>query len=279
MIRKAAFFLLIGVFAFLLFGCTIRSKAYYDYYAHLRCSLKKNLSDQRKNKSDYFLVILVDACHLDYFEAKNFLKSVAKHPSDGSKTGSVGHAWIYLQGPSFVLEGGHSGEGSDDQVSYFDGVMDYHEKGMSNPICYLWKTLQDGFFQKGAGGHFPTCAAKINLTKQQFQDILKFIDPNRYSYRSYGLTKNQCVSFVKQVAAFADLHLETKISISIPSKLIFRGAFLSLWTDSKYQFLTLSSPDVLEKSLIQLIKEGRAENALSWYKAKKGKKKRFYFSN
>ena len=80
----------------------------------------------------------------------------SKHPSDGSKNGDVGHAWIYLQGnvngESIVIEGGHSGELGICQPKYFDGIMNYVEYGYAdsscgemcclrnepNPVKYLW---------------------------------------------------------------------------------------------------------------------------------------------
>jgi hypothetical protein len=269
--RTTLFFLFLGNCVLIFSACTIRSKAYYDYYAHLR---RSPASRQVMQESDYFLVILVDACHLDYFQGLDFLKSVAKHPSNGSRTGSVGHAWIYLQGPSFALEGGHSGEGNSEQVCYFDGVMDNCEKGLCNPVSYLWKTLHDGFFQKGSGGHLPTCAVKVFLTPAQFQAILEFIHPQSYDYQHYALVGAQCSSFVAEVAALAGLQLERAISIQIPSKIHFRGATIRLWEHPFYSSITLTSPDVLEKSLLRAVDEGKAENALNWYVAKFGKRRR-----
>src|SRR5262245_4920764 len=61
-----------------------------------------------------FLVICVDACRLDYTSCKELVRTIAKHPANGSKNGDVGHAWIYLRGwldgEWIEIEGGHSGE-------------------------------------------------------------------------------------------------------------------------------------------------------------------------
>lgn len=57
----------------------------------------------------YALILLVNARHLDYRTAASCLKTTAKHPSDGSKNGDVGHAWIVLKGPEGEIEGGQSG--------------------------------------------------------------------------------------------------------------------------------------------------------------------------
>lgn len=243
-------------------SCTVRSKAYYDYYSHLR---RPQPPSPLMQETQYFLIILVDACHLDYFQPKDFFQSVAKHPSTGSKCGSVGHAWIYLQGPQFFIEGGHSGEGNSLQPYYFDGVMDGCDRQVPNPISYLWKPRFDGFFQKGCGGHKPTCAAKITLNKEQFEEILRFIHPSSYFYPYYALTQNQCTSFAAACAAIAGLYVKTQITVAIPSKINFRHAHMPLWKNPAFSSITFASPDALEKSLIQAMQQGKAENALHWY--------------
>src|SRR5262249_3565265 len=121
-------------------GCVAPSTtAYREMYSHLNAipTFQNN-----QNPSPYFLVILVDARHLDYTQNRSLLKTLCKHPSDWSKNGDVGHAWIYLQGTFenrvVVLEGGHSGECGYIQAKYFEGVMDYAEAGDDNPVRYLW---------------------------------------------------------------------------------------------------------------------------------------------
>lgn len=218
-------------------------------------------------QSEYFLVILVDARHLDYSNTLSLLQTIAKHPSDGSKNGDVGHAWIYLQGiqngERVFLEGGHSGERGIIQPKYFDGVMNYAEAGDPNPIRYLWECQHDGFFQWGNGGHYPTYAAKIDLTPEQFHCILNFIE--NYPFSHYFLTENQCSSFVTQVAARANFFLEDKIVIEMAQALNFGDGSIRLWTSPRYANLILSSPDILEHSLIQAVEEGQATDALEWY--------------
>lgn len=63
---------------------------------------------------DPYIVFLVNARQLDYSSFRSVLRTIAKHPSDWSKNGDVGHAWIYLKGDE-VIEGGHSGELGLDQ--------------------------------------------------------------------------------------------------------------------------------------------------------------------
>lgn len=256
------------------------SQKYLEFYTHL---LKRHPVHVPMEESDYFLVILVDARHLDYTNNYSFLHTVAKHPN-GSKTGDVGHAWIYLQGwiegcsQRFILEGGHSGETGVLQPKYFDGIMNYNDWGYANPtekqkmnpryepnpIKYLWVTQRDGFFEQGPGIHAPTFAAKVNLSREQFHAILDFMY-GEYRYSQYALTGQQCSSFVVKIASLAGLSLESQVSMSIEDKIFFRGATVRFWEDPRYSQITFSSPDVIEKSLIQAVKEGRAEYALYWY--------------
>jgi hypothetical protein len=234
-------------------------------------------------EDDYFLIILVDACHLDYTDACQFFQSVAVHPN-GSRRGDVGHAWIYLQGKCgdgrlFVLEGGHSGERIEPPARYFDGIMNYNDWGYANPsreqirhpryepnpIKYLWTMREDGFFQKGSGGHCPTFAAKISLSREQFEEILSFVRPSQYPYRNYALMGPQCCTFAAQVAALAGLSLKTQTVMHISPAIYYGKTWIRLWEDPCYSTLVFSTPDVLEKSLIEAVNNGKAEYALDWY--------------
>src|SRR5262249_5795288 len=126
-----------------------------------------------------------------------------------------------------------------------------------------WTTLHDGYFQEGAGGHTPTFAVKYSLNEQQFQSILSFIIS--YNYREYSLTANQCSTFVAQVANLADHHLDHQITFQIDPEIVLHGEKVPFWTDPYYSQLTISSPDILEKSLMQEVVDGNAEYALDWY--------------
>lgn len=202
---------------------------------------------------DYYIVFLVNARNLDYSSSRHLLKTIAKHPSDWSKNGDVGHAWIYLSGPT-IIEGGHSGELGIEQPRYMDGVMDNMALGAKNPISYLWCSQCDGFFQGGNGGHAPTFAAKISLSSTQYEAIYAFICS--YPYENYSLTNHQCCDFVREIGALAGIALETHVTVKLDP--IF-------WEDSAYEYLTFGTPDRLEKSLKALVKEGRMENVLPWY--------------
>lgn len=259
---------LLGCF-FLIFisACSYapKSPAFQALYRHLDFSYT---SKEKMQESPYFLVILVEARHLDYTHPRSFFKTLAKHPSDGTKNGDVGHAWIYLQGNVdgrlMCLEGGHSGELGFLQPRYIEGVFLQHERGDDNPISYLWECQHDGFFQYGSGDHYPTFAAKINLTEEEFRRILNYVQ--LYDYNEYAITGNQCSSFAAQAAAFAGLDLECEITMSVDQNLCLAGKKICLWRNPIYSEITFSSPDILEQSLMNAVKEGKAEYALSWYK-------------
>lgn len=279
-ISRLKYSLLGVVFILCLAGCYRPcSPEYCDFYRHLT---EWEIPVSTMEESDYFLVVLVDARHLDYTNNCSFFKTVTKHPSDGSKNGDIGHAWIYLQGyregQKVILEGGHSGERGLIQARYFDGIMNYHEFGYGNPTLeqqrlpryepnparYLWTTQSDGFFQKGSGGHHPTFAAKINLTRAQFERIWRFIHTG-YPFRQYALSQHQCSSFAVQVAALADWELDADVKMKIEPQLYYGGMWIRLWSDPQYAVFTFSSPDQLEKSLMESVRQGKAEYALKWY--------------
>lgn len=253
------------LFCFLLSGCCHRplSDSYRDFYSHLSCPHK--VCDMCE--SEYFIIFLVEARHLDYTNNTSFFRTLAKHPSDGSKNGDVGHAWIYLEGnlnnERIVVEGGHSGELGIVQPKYVEGVIEGCEGGDDNPISYLWATQRDGFFQKGSGGHIPTFAVKIDLTEEQFREVLQYIE--RYPFSRYSVTQDQCSSFLVGIGGVIGICLEHEVTMAIQSEVWLGREKIVLWRDPCYSKITFSTPDILEKSLMELVREGRGEYALSWY--------------
>lgn len=262
-------------------SCHFCSKGYRNFYAHL--VQKPYQHSCTMQESTYFLIVLVAARHLDYSDNAKFFQTVSKHPGTGSRNGDVGHAWIYLQGEidgqKIVVEGGHSGERGNIQAKYFEGIMNYQEWGYSNPtreqkqhsryepnpVKYLWAVQADGFFQSGSGGHKPTYAAKISLSKEEFFEILHFIHPDHYPYSQYALIDCQCSSFVTRVAALANWRLASEVTMRIQPQVYYNRQKIRLWEDSCYSSLTFSTPDAVERSLMQAVKEGQAEFALDWY--------------
>lgn len=211
---------------------------------------------------DYFVVFLVNARQLDNSCTKNFLKSVAKHPSDGSKNGDVGHAWIYLHGDE-IIEGGHSGEFGVDQPRYMEGVMDNITLGAKNPASYLWTTQCDGCFQEGNGGHLPTFAAKVPLSQNQYLEICAFIQ--NYPFHEYCLTTRQCSTFVREIGKIAGVHLEDQAVLKLDAYLSIGSQKYKFWEDPCYEYLPYGSPDLIECSLKMLVEDGRAEDVTEWY--------------
>lgn len=240
------------------------TSSYADQYRHLHCPIPESMS-----VSPYMLIILVDARHLDYSDGQALMRTIVKHPSDGSKNSDVGHAWVYLQGhldgKFLAIEGGHSGELGIDQPKYFEGVMDDVERDELNPIKYLWDIQRDGFFQRGSGGHSPTFAAKVDLSEDRFREILDFID--RYDFSQFSLVGNQCTSFAAQVAELAGLSLSIEVTIPIQQHIRVGGEWITLWEDPAYSVIGMPSPDRLEKSLMEAVQNRQAEYALGWYKA------------
>ncbi|MFT4553602.1 MAG: hypothetical protein ACI9S8_002243 [Chlamydiales bacterium] len=265
----------------LIFLSSCTTKEYRQRYVHLN---EPFVEDHFVKEGDYFLVFLVDARHLDYSDSKQLVKSLAKNPVSRRKGLDVGHAWVFLQGKkdgkNYFVEGGHSGEWGVIQPKYFQGVMNYIDYGYANPsveqkkrprveenpIKYLWASLYDGEFQQGSGGHKPTFAARIELDEQQFHLIEYFMLSSQYNYRDYSMTRNQCSSFLAQIATLVDLDLEEEVTVDIVPVMTFGGRVLPLWKDPAYSKITFSSPDIIERSLMRAVREGRAKYALPWYK-------------
>jgi len=244
-------------------------KALYEHLSNIPTCPKANWD------SDCYLVIFVNARHLDYTDNYSFLNTILIHPSDGSRNRDIGHAWLYVKGvlddKPVVFYGGHSGERGLSQAKYFDGIMNYIDFGYANPTLeqcrhtryepnpakYLWETQKDGYLEYGSGNHTPTYAAKINLTQKQFEKIWNFV--HSYDYSNYALTGNQCSTFVVQAASLAGIDLDCKISITLQPNLYLKGECVRLWEDPKFSLLTISTPDIIERSLMQIVAEGKAE--------------------
>ncbi len=250
--------------------CRPQTESYRQFYSHLN---ELPPVAHCPTDSEAYLIIFLEARHLDYTDNYSFLKTLAKHPSDGSKNRDVGHAWIYLQGQSqegelLYFYGGHSGETGLIQAKYFDGIMNYIDYGDANPsnisICsyepnpvkYLFETQRDGFLQWGSGRHKASFAAKIDLTDEQFERVLQFV--MHYPYHEYAITGNQCSSFVAHAASLAGLDLECEVTVEVEPCLVLGADEVCLWKDPAYRYLTISSPDMLEKSLIEAVRQGKA---------------------
>lgn len=246
----------------LLAGCSWapRSTDYRAQYSYLK---RVPRTPSVQEEIPFSLTILVNARHLDYSDGQSLLRTMVKHPSDGSLNGDVGHAWILLQGEGAVLEGGHSGEWGIQEPKYFDGIMDLVEQGDRNPVRYLGKTLQDGCFQTGTGGHDPTYAARIPLTKEEYLRLRAQI--LNTDFAPYSMTDRQCVTFIESLLQDLGICLETKVAIPIPYRVKVGRETFVVRTDPEYAEIVFHSPDLLEKELMALVSSGRAEYALPYY--------------
>lgn len=139
-----------------------RTAHWHEQYSYLQHTRPQN---KTITETDYYLVFLVAAHHLDYRDNKNLAHSLISY-SDGK--GGLGHSWVYLKGLKAgepeVLEGGQSGQLGKMQPVHFAGIKNYIKFGYAdptaaqkskprheaNPIKYLWAEFQDGFFSKEA---------------------------------------------------------------------------------------------------------------------------------
>jgi hypothetical protein len=53
----------------------------------------------------------------------------------------------------------------------------------------------------------------------------------------------------------------------VAPRVYYEGRVIRLWQDPCYATMTFSTPDVIEKSLMRAVEEGRAQYALDWYRA------------
>jgi hypothetical protein len=264
---------------FLLVSCAHEppTESWKRQYSHLQQPQPEN---DTINDTDYYIVFLVAAYHLDYQDTRELISSLMRY---GRRKENIGHSWVYLKGIKdgrpFSLEGGQSGQLGKRQPRFFDGVFNYIKYGYANPtnsqkknpryepdpIKYLWDELDDGFFQEGDGSYRPSYAAKVDLTKEQFDRILEYINPETYPYGTFSLVGNQCSSFVAHLASMAGLSIEDKVTVRIDPIMVYGDKEYRLWTDPQYSEITFSTPDILERSLMKAVSEGKAEYALGWY--------------
>lgn len=210
-----------------------------------------------------FLIFLVNARHLDYGRTDKLLQTMAKHPSDGSKNTDVGHAWIYMKWEGGEFEGGFSAETGVNQPTYLHGVSLLAERGDPNPACYLFCRQKDGHLQLGSGGHRPSYAAKVDVTHEQAMAILDLI--HNYPYSDYALCGKSCASFVQDIAELIGIDLVVEQTVFIDQEIAFRGERIRMWEEECWSILRVATPDRLERSLVELVAEGRAEEALCWF--------------
>jgi len=204
--------------------------------------------------AEQYIVFLVEARKLNFHSNSALIRTIAKHPSDGSKNSDVGHAWIYLYDNGSVIEGGHSGETGTCRPRYLEGVHALAEAGDPNPIRYLFTEQKDGYFECGSGGHRPTYAARINLNQDQVDQIKLLLQV--YPFHRYSLTDRSCCHLIEQIGFILNLTIDSSVTIQLEPR--YRG--IPFWSNPCYSTFTFGSPDKLQNELRLLVASGVAQD-------------------
>jgi hypothetical protein len=241
----------------------------YSYIEDIR-TLSKNFPPFPPT-NEYFLVILVDARHADYSSTRGYVTSLAEslirqHYLD------PGHAWIVLAGKKdgkpWVFEGGHSVNCPAVTKYYFQHVLGlFSEEEDPNPARHLFAPTNIGSLEQGPGDSQPTFAAAIPLTQEGFERILKLFDEDGYDFSCWGIQGPNCIQFALSCLATAGIEFECHETLPVPPSFSIFGNEIRLWSDPEYSRLNLRTPDLLEKRLFDLVRQGTAYFALPWYEA------------
>ena len=220
-------------------------------------------------QDQYFLVVLVDARHLDYSSPYRYLSTLSASFIT-ERAPDPGHAWIvlsgYKDGKPWIFEGGHSVNCNSLMGAYIRDVTGLLQtQSDPNPVRHLFRVTEKGFFEYGSGENRPTFAAAIPLTKDGFDRICKLFDSDGYDFSQWGVRGPNCVQFALSCLATIGIELECYDVLPLPPSLSFLGKELPLWSDPQYASLALKTPDLLEKRLWELVKRGTALCATSWY--------------
>jgi hypothetical protein len=186
------------------------------------------------------------------------------HVSGGHRTGllkvtETGHSWVILESPGKRIECGLTPKSRN----WFGGVSKLQKEGDPDPISYLWRDLPDGKRHGHLRGFHPSFAAAVNLTEEQYAAIAKFIDG--FDFRTFNLMKHECTTFTVETARQVGLELDYQLEIDIPRTARLLGKDYRVWTDPQYSELEIATPDVLERSLRDLAKQGIVQDVTKLY--------------
>jgi hypothetical protein len=214
---------------------------------------------KRQNEdSEYFLIVLTRSVNMNFDDPNPFYASITARTE-----GSVGHAWILLGNGTHYIECGHTGEFGEVKLRYHEGIKKAIKDKKKNPISYLWEDMKDGKYEEYYMNEKPTCAARFELTEQEYNKIYEYI--NTYDYKSFSITKSCCTFFAVNACALVGIQLGHLAKINIPKYYIVNGNKYNLWEDNKYSVVSVGTPDVLEKSLKIAIKNGLGKDVTDWY--------------
>jgi len=246
-------------------ACSPRlSDQYHARYHYLSkiCSLD---CSQFRAHEEYFLVVLVDAKHLDYSTPSAYFTTLSQGLNP-----DIGHAWVVLKGQKdgvrWIFEGGHTGEFGLSAPKYFDEVRERSRRKESNPAQYLFSLLNDGQLEVGSGGHRPTFAAAFPLNKESFARVMRLFDD--YDFSTWSLRGPHCVHFVLSCLSAIGIDLDCQEEVVLPQSFIFKGERIAMWSDPSFAKLTVETPELLEKRLIEQVEQKKAQLALRWYRMK-----------
>ena len=216
-----------------------------------------------QNEESYNLYVLTDTKGFDFTSAESFLKTLHKHPRGGKQDHSVGHSWVLLQSPDELLECGHTGEFGLEEQGYYSGLSSLIRKRDPDPVRYLHVTMRDGEYHSGPGSHEPSFVARFPITADEHRALHAYIEG--YDYAVFSLTTRQCTDFVAGALKLIGIEVPTKITLVLPEKVHYGLKEMRLWTDPKFSRITLGSPEVVRKGLLELVERGLAHDATEWY--------------
>ena len=222
-------------------------------------------------ESDYYLVVLVDARHLDYSTPTKYFCTLSRGLFLRQDP-NTGHTWIILagkqDGKEWLFEGGHTGEFGLYAPRYFDEVVRLAcEEQDPNPASYLFSALPDGCLQYGSGGHDPTFAAAFPLTEEGYHRVRRLLAEGGYDFSRWGILGPNCIRFSLACLASIGIELSCKETFVLPHSFVYQGEEVHLWTDPAFSNLCVDTPELLEKRLWELVEDGKGASALKWYRS------------
>lgn len=227
------------------------------------------------HQADCFALLLIDAPELNFDDISKCRASLLKSQRRRER-GSFGHVWILLvdRRRGLFIECGYTGETSASLPGYFAGVKMLIEgkcspkmaslgAEISDPIGYLMLERDDGRLQFGSGGHRPTCAWGLTLTRAQFGEMARAA--REFPQGPYHLANRNCVSFALRILSICGVHLRSNQTLQVPPVWRFQRREIRLWSRKGLSRLNLSTPDALQASLRRQIPQKEIDLALAWY--------------
>lgn len=254
-------------------SCSSRmSDSYIHRYQYLGgIQATKQSGPHFSKEPEYFLVVLVDARHLDYSSPSKYFSTLSQglfFPQDPN----TGHTWVVLagkeDGKDWFFEGGHTGEFGLYAPRYFDEVVRLAlDEGHPNPASYLFTTLPDGCLQYGSGGHLPTFAVAFPLTKEGFFRVHRLLANEGYDFSRWGIQGPNCIRFSLACLAAIGIEISCQENFVLPKSFAYKGRQILLWSDPSFSCITVETPELFEKMLWGLVESGKGSVALKWYRS------------